>query len=179
MCRQLVLDPNGQLLAWYRTLPEDVRAATSIRVWQGLQPPLDILGRHEGSPHGRALFDDKGLRLPDSPHIAAAGWSMGHATRQAVLIGATDSQDPMGSQTIPLVVLQFDGAQVAFPGSLAGDLGPAIALDEHTWHTHTGEGNALLYHLMRCTPRASWPDGLARSTEVARSIVGGEPGLVG
>ena len=96
-----------------------------------------------------------------------------------MLIGATDSEDPMGSQQIPLVVLQFDGAQVAFPGSLAEDLGPAIALDEHTWHTHTGEGNALLYHLMRCTPRTSWPDGLERSTEVARSVVGGEPGVAG
>lgn len=175
--RQLIRDPNGAVVAWYRALPREVRERTPVRVWRGQEPALDLLGRHDENWDGVLLLESDAAILDGAP-VDAAGWQWGHSTRQAMLLQVPDGSQGFSGATLDLGVLRIGGHTVAFPAGLAEDLGDAVALDETSLHTHSGEGAAVLYHLLRHTPRGRWPQPLVDALHEARAILGGEPGAV-
>lgn len=177
VCRQLLRDPERRLVAWYRDLSPEVRERTPVRLWEGREPVLDLLGRHEENWNHVLFLDGEAIRIDSTP-VAGSPFEVGHAERSATLLRVPDGSEGFDGTRIDLASVSVDGLQVVFPAGLAADLGDSVELCGSTLHTHNGEGVAGLYHLLRHTPRARWPSAMRDALLDGRAYLGGEPGEV-
>lgn len=148
--RQVFLDPEGTLVARLRELlPAEAWRRTGIRLWQGMEPPIDLFGYYEGPHTDWLVLDGRDWRrAADAGSIA--GWTLSGSERSAVLFQGMEQQR---AEQLPLALFVLGSATtVAVPAPAAPGLGDQ-PLTSDLLHTHAPEGAALLWHLLVHTPK--------------------------
>lgn len=129
-----------------------------FRVWRGSQPPLDLMGFHQGR-HDDLLILSKGKIRSSTVH-GPLMLETGSAYREATLLEASP-EGPVARQgevTLKLLKIHPD-LSIAFPCALATI--EDQPLPSHTLHTHVTEALVLLEHLNGNQPAlldAAWPE---------------------
>lgn len=167
--RQTFIDPDGALVARLRALvPPEAWRRTGIRLWQGMEPPIDLFGYYEGPHTDWLVLDGHDWRRGDVTG-SIRGWSFASAERSAVLFQGLERRQRV--DRFPLALVALGGATtIAFPAPAAPDVGPLQPLTSDLLHTHSPEGAALVWHLLVHTPRDARPSVLAEMIADRRPI---------
>ena len=137
----------------------------AVRLWRGVAPALDAFGLHVGEPDATLWLPDAGptVRTSDGDRgLDASAPTLHRAVREGVALrpSTVDDDAPLGSLieetiVVPLRVIRWPNAAVAFPCEHDDPSLPTTALDAATWHTHLAEGGALVAWLATRFPAAS------------------------
>lgn len=170
LCRQIVRDRHGALLAWLRERADPACfGRVPLRLWEGREPDLDLLGHLEGAPTRTVVVSPKVLRAPVT---------LGTAERTAELLRWREEKQ-VTSGAVPLLLVDLaETGTVAFPSGLAGTLAEARELTEATQHTQLVEGQALVWHLLYGRPSTEWPEALGRAVDDAQGTTGLDPARI-
>lgn len=167
--RQTFEDSDGALIAQLRrVLPAVAWRRTGIRLWQGMEPTIDLFGYYDG-PHTAWLVLDGHAWKRGLVQGSISGWSFGASVRSAVLFwGLADRKEP---ERLPLALVNLGASTtVAIPAPLGDAIAEGEPLTSDLFHTHAPEGAALLWHLMVHTPRDRWPRSLGEMIADRRGI---------
>lgn len=176
VCRQVVRDSEGQLIQWLREqLPPGAWERTSLRLWRGESPDLDLFGYHTGEPDAWCILDGEHIRVVMGPgeelerSLSQCGcWT---SERQAVLFrpGARGELDP---QLIPLLVLAVDGFHLAIPAPIVGASEASRPARSDFFHAHVPDGAAALWHMWQVLEGERWPALLRQAVLDSRVVTG-------
>jgi hypothetical protein len=179
VCRQVVRDTRGQLVQWLREqLPPEVWERTSLRLWRGEAPDLDLFGYHTGEPDAWCVLEADRIRVTrDGGEVLEARLSQSDcwtSERQAVLFrpGGDRALDP---QLIPLLVVATEDFQLAIPAPIVGASAPAKPATSDFFHAHVPDGAAALWHLWQRIDAVEWPALLRQAVLDSRVATGGLP----
>lgn len=154
------IDAPAAALAWFvEHLPPESWERTGLRVWQGVEPELDLLGHHTGDPSAWWVLD--GDTLHDGTQTLPLKWGpLQRAERTAVLLHAGRGlDDTFAPEQLVLALFDLGAVRVAAPTRQLAARATRCELDDALFHTHGAEAAALLDHLRRVMPRDAWPEG--------------------
>lgn len=179
-CRQTIDDPAGQALAWLRERLGDRWGVTSVRVWKGKEPKLDLFGLHEGPSDGLLTLEGDQWTLRTNTG-ARSGFTFLRSSATQRTVDLTQpgqrlkSGEPVTAPVdLPCLLLELaPEIQINFPApTLAAEL-RQIPLDDDMLHMHAAEGGALLWHILPRWPQSAWPSAL-RAHLMKGDLVGGQ-----
>lgn len=154
--RQTFVDPAGTWIQALRErIPPDAWRRTGLRLWAGMEPPIDLFGYYEGAHTDWIVLDGRDWRRASGSSGTIAGWTIRSAERSAVLFQGMERHRV---DRLPLALLNLGGdTTIAVPAPAAPGVGEQQPLTGDLLHTHAPEGAALLWHLMTHTPRDARP----------------------
>lgn len=167
--RQVIDDPAGQAITWLRDhLDPTVWSRTSIRVWQGAEPPLDTFGVHEGEPDGLLTLEGDSWTLTTGGPSRQGTVTLIHSARAERRValarpGRWDDETPAADithdqVTVPLLLLELDEDLVLAVPSPGAEAATSLRAPDGTWwHTHVPEGGAAVWHILTRWPEIAWP----------------------
>jgi hypothetical protein len=171
ICRQTVLDPDGQMTRAFLALADN-KDQVIVRAWRGVAPPADFLGLHRGPPDVLLTLAPSRWttwdRFTDETRTGTLDGTRGGRASRAVELLDLPGADAARAK-LPLMVLELgDGLRLAIPAPLAGHHGDEVSTDEQTLHTHLGEGALLVWWLIRHLPSQQLAPPLLRAVADAR-----------
>jgi hypothetical protein len=179
VCRQIVRDRDGRLVTWLRErLQPEAWRRTGLRVWRGEAPDLDLFGYHIGEPDGWCVIEGQEIRVSTGGgEVISAKLSPSRcwtSERQAVLFqpGGEGELDP---QLIPLLILDFEGLQLAVPAPIVGANESAKPAQRDFLHVHVPDGAAALWHTWMEIEAERWPALLLQGVLDSRVATGELP----
>jgi len=153
VCRQLIRDPKGIGLRWFReNIPTEAWRRTYVRTWQGAAPDLDIVGLHLGKPTGSLQLDGDRVTLCSDAGRVDVEIDCGQASvssRAIALMKFPGDNRPDGEQELPLLLWQLaPSLTLCIPAPLFATEEETPEPSAQTHHTHLAEGAAALWHIL-------------------------------
>lgn len=167
--RQAFVDAEGRMVrALIDAVPADAWRRTGLRLWTGMEPPVDLFGYYEGGHDGWLVLDGHrwtarigGEQLQGE----VEGWGLVRSERSAVLFQGLEDRQTVERVALGLIDLGV-ALTVAVPMPLFVAPDETQPLTGDLRHTHAPEGAGLLWHLLLHTPRDRWPATMKQQIEV-------------
>ena len=170
--RQIIEDPRP--LAWfYLNLPPDCWRRSTVRVWRGEQPDLDLFGYHSQPHDGLVTLDERGITLQidgETTTTPVGAHDVGSSMRTAVLFQMDGEKHAENEEQLPLMLQKLGGNTIAIPAPLSAEIA-FIDANATFLHVHAPEGAVILWWLWTSIRREDWPEAWVLGLRDARVLV--------